>query len=237
MKRLLVAIRFLTRLPTPPVASDAADFAGSIRWFPLVGLLIGVIVAAAAWLGLHVDAWTGALSALVLWVAVTGALHLDGLGDIADGAGAAHRDRARLLAVLADPHVGSFGVVAIGVQLLAKLVLLHAVLDREPVWPLVPIPFAARIAPLVWAYVLPPLHDGLGARFAESVRIRDLIGWAAILLGAAIVEPALLATILLVPAWALWIRTRIGGLSGDGHGAGIEIVETGLLVALACLLR
>ena len=65
--------------------------------------------------------------------------------------------------------------------------------------------------------------------------MRDLIGWAAILLGAAIVEPALLATILLVPAWAWWIRTRIGGLSGDGHGAGIEIVETGLLLAAACL--
>ncbi|MFM9449620.1 adenosylcobinamide-GDP ribazoletransferase, partial [Streptomyces acidiscabies] len=77
------------------------------------------------WLGAQRDPWAGALFALVGWVGVTGALHLDGLGDMADAAGAAHGDRARLSAVLADPHIGSFGVVAIALQLLAKLVLLR----------------------------------------------------------------------------------------------------------------
>src|SRR3546814_8307920 len=68
---------------------------------------------------------------LVRPVAVTGALHLDGLGDIADGSGAAHKDRERLLAVLGDPHAGSFAVVAIALQLIAKLVLLHALIERD----------------------------------------------------------------------------------------------------------
>src|SRR3546814_16484975 len=71
------------------------------------------------------------LAALIRWVAVTGALHLDGRGDIADGSGAAHKDRERLLAVLGDPHAGSFAVVAIALQLIAKLVLLHALIERE----------------------------------------------------------------------------------------------------------
>lgn len=235
VRRFLVAVQFLTTLPTPRVASDAADFAASMRWFPAVGALIGGLVAAAAWLGLHIDPWSGALAALIAWVAVTGALHLDGLGDVADGIGAAHGDRTRLLAVMADPHVGSFGVVAIALQLLAKLVLLHAVLAAGPVWPVIAIPLAARIGPLVWARFLPPLHDGLGARFAAIVGPRDLIGWGAILIGGAVVVPGLLATLALVPLWGGWLHRRIGGISGDGHGAGIEVVETGLLLAVACL--
>jgi len=235
MKRLIVAVQFLTRLPTPAIASDAEDFAASIRWFPAVGALIGALVAGAAWLGLHIDAWTGALAALVAWVAATGALHLDGLGDVADGAGAAHADRDRMLAAMADPHVGSFGVVAIGLQLIAKLVLLHAVLAIAPVWLLVPIPFAARIGPLIWARFLPSLHEGLGARFAHAVRWRDIAGWGAVLLGVAVVSPALLATLLLIPAWGWWVRRTLGGISGDSHGAGIELVETGLLLACACI--
>ncbi len=230
-----MAIQFLTRLPTPRVASDAADFAAAIRWFPAVGALIGGLVAGAAWLGQHVDPWTAALAGLVAWVAVTGALHLDGLGDVADGAGAAHGDRSRMLAAMADPHVGSFGVVAIGLQLIAKLVLLHAVLTTLPVWTLIPIPFAARIGPLVWARWLMPLHDGLGARFAHAVRAQDIAGWGAVLLGLAVPVPALLGAVFLIPAWGWWLRRRLGGISGDGHGAGIELVETGLLFACACL--
>lgn len=235
MKGLIVAVQFLTRLPTPRVTSDAGDFAASMRWFPAVGMLIGMIVAGAGWIGLHVDPWTGALAALAAWIGVTGALHLDGLGDIADGAGAAHGDRVRLLAAMADPHIGSFGAVAIGLQLCAKLVLLHAVLAAGPAWWVVPIPFAARIGPLVWARWLPSLHEGLGARFAGIVRPRDIIGWSAILIAVAVAMPGLLATLLLVPAWGWWLQRRIGGISGDGHGAGIEIVETGLLLAFACL--
>jgi adenosylcobinamide-GDP ribazoletransferase len=235
MRRFFVAIQFLTRLPTPRIASDAEDFAASIRWFPAVGMLVGAFAGGAAWLGLQSDPWIGALAALATWVAVTGALHLDGLGDVADGAGAAHGDRGRMLAAMADPHVGSFGVVAIVLQILAKLVLLHIVLASAPPWVIVPIPFAARIGPLVWARWLPSLHEGLGARFAHAVRVQDVIGWVAILIGVAVWVPMLLTSVALIPLWGFWLLRRLGGISGDGHGAGIELVETGLLLACACL--
>jgi len=232
MRRLLIAIQFLTRLPTPRVAMRAEDFALSMRWFPAVGAIIGAIVASALWLGTRIDPWTGAMAGLAAWVLVTGALHLDGLGDLADGLGAAHGDRSRLLAVMADPHVGSFAVVAIGLQLIAKLVLLHALIVAGTPWAaLLLIPFAARIGPLVWTRWLPPLHAGLGARFAGAVRWRDLIGWGLLLLAGTIVAPGLLAVLLLIPAFGLWLRRAIGALSGDGHGAGIELIETGLLLA------
>ncbi|TVV74977.1 adenosylcobinamide-GDP ribazoletransferase [Sphingomonas solaris] len=233
MRRLIVAIGFLTRLPVPIVVADADDFAGAIRCYPLVGLLVGAGVASAGWLGTMIDPWAGALAALAAWVAITGALHLDGLADLADGLGAAHGDRTRLLAVMADPHVGSFGVVALVLQLLAKLVLLHAVAPIGWV-PLMLVPFAARIGPLAWARWLPPLKPGgLGASVAAAVRRRDLTGWALLLAAGAVAAPALLATPLLIGAIGLWLRRRLGGITGDAHGAGIELVETGLLVALA----
>lgn len=231
MKRLIVAFGFLTRLPMPRVDVGAEDFAAAIRFYPIVGLAIGALVAAAGWLGALVDPWTGACAALLAWIAVTGALHLDGLADLADGLGAAHGDRTRLLAVMVDPHIGSFGVVAIVGQMLAKLVLLHAI---GMSWGLILVPFAARTGPLVWAKLLPPLRPGgLGAAVADAVRAHDLLGWGLLLALAAVAMPALFVLPLLVLGVAAWLRRTLGGVTGDAHGAGIEIVETGLLVALA----
>lgn len=236
MKRLIVAFGFLTRLPMPQIAVDGDDFAAAIRCYPLVGLVVGGLVALAGWAGGMIDPWLGALAALLLWVAVTGALHLDGLADLADGCGAAHRDRERLLAVMADPHIGSFGVVAIVLQLLAKLVLLHGVTGYG--WVAVALlPFAARIGPLAWARWLPPLKAGLGAAVAGAVRTRDLVGWGLLLCGAAVFVPALAATPLLILGWGWWLKRRIGGVTGDCHGTGIELVETALLIALVIVGR
>ncbi|HEX7741848.1 MAG TPA: adenosylcobinamide-GDP ribazoletransferase, partial [Sphingobium sp.] len=183
MRRLVLALQLMTSLPLPVVRADEGDFAAAIRWFPAAGLAVGAAVAAALWLGSRVDPWTGALLALLVWVAMTGALHLDGLGDIADGAGAAHGDRARLSAVLADPHIGSFGVVAIVLQLLSKLVLLRLWAELLPPWGLIGVAMVARIGPLAWTLWLPPLHEGLASRFRQGVAPAHLIGWGVAALG------------------------------------------------------
>ncbi|WP_157217821.1 adenosylcobinamide-GDP ribazoletransferase [Flavisphingomonas formosensis] len=229
MKGPILALQFLTRLPLPRVEADAGDFAASMRWFPAAGIVIGAILAAAAWGGARIDAWTGALAALAAWVLVTGALHLDGLADLADAHGAIHKGRERLLAVLADPHVGSFGVVAVVVQLIAKLVLLHGLVAAGAPAVLILIPFAARISPLAWTLWLPPLHEGLASRFRAAVRWRDVILWSLPCAAAAWFAPALLVAPVLIAAWGLKVRRTLGGISGDAHGAGIEMVETGLL--------
>lgn len=235
MKGLIVAIQFLTRLPAPRITVTNDEFARSIRWFPAAGLIVGLFVAGAAWLGALIDGWAAAWLALLAWVTVTGALHLDGLGDIADAAGGGHKtadnSKEHLLAILADPHVGSFGVVAIAVQLIGKLVLLHALINDGDYVALLLIPLAARIGPLLWTRLLPPLHEGLGARFHGAVRPVDLVCWAGIWLISSWFAPGLLAAPVLMLCWAWWLRRTIGGLSGDGHGAGIELSETGLLLA------
>lgn len=229
MKGFVVALQFLTRLPLPGLNVSDAEFAASMRWFPAVGVVVGGVVwfgsVPAAWL----DPWVGAFTSLLCWVLMTGALHLDGLGDVADTAGAAHKDPERLRGVLADPHVGSFAVVAIGLQLLAKLVLIHALLGKVLPYVLLAVPFAARIGPLVWARWLPPLHEGLGSRFRDAVRPIDLALWGVLLLVVSWFIPGLLAAPVLIALWGWYLNRRLGGISGDGHGAGIELVETGLL--------
>jgi adenosylcobinamide-GDP ribazoletransferase len=231
MKGLIIAIQFLTRLPMPRVGVTNAEFAASIRWFPAVGLIIGTMVAATGWIGAQIDPWAGALAALICWVAVTGALHLDGLGDIADAAGAAHKDRDRLIAVLADPHVGSFAIVAIVTQLLCKLVLLRLLIEAQAYVAIALIPLAARIGTLFWTRYLPPLHEGLGALFRHAVCPYDLILWTALLVGATFLSPSLWIAPAAWLLWAWWLRRRIGGISGDGHGAGTEVTESLLLLA------
>lgn len=231
MKGLIVAIQFLTRLPTPRIAVSSDEFAASMRWFPAVGLIVGAFVTGAAWAGTQIDPWTGALSALIIWVAVTGALHLDGLGDIADASGAVHKDRERMIAVLGDPHVGSFAVVAIALQLLAKLILLHALLNIQAFAAIALVPFAARIGPLVWSRAVPDLHAGLGSRFRNAVRPVDFVLWALALVAAAWLSPSLLVAPMAFLLWGWWLLRNIGGISGDGHGAGIELGESLLLAA------
>lgn len=234
IRSLIVALGFLTRLPLPRVEVSERDWAASIRCYPLAGLIVGAIVAAAGALGAARDPWLGALAALVSWIALTGALHLDGLSDLADALGAAHGDRARLLRVLAEPQVGSFGVVAITLQLLAKLVLLHA-LPPGGWWTLALVAAAARAGPLVWARWLPPLKPGLGATLSDAVRARDLASWSALLLVAGVLQPALFAALPLIGLYGWWLKRRLGAINGDAHGAGVELIETGLLVMVVAL--
>ena len=237
MKPLILALSFLTRLPMPRVEADESDFAAAIRLYPVAGLVIGAIVAGALRLGAIVDPWAGALAALIAWVWVTGALHLDGLADLSDGLGAAHGDRSRLLAVMADPHIGSFGVVTLVMQLLAKLVLLHAL--PLAAWPIVAlIPAAARVGPLIWARVLPPLRPGgLGALVSRAVRPFDMIAWIMVVLLLGLAYPPLVTAPLVIVALSLWFRRKLGGVTGDVHGAGIELTETALLLAAVLYAR
>lgn len=233
MKSLVLALQFMTRLPLPHVQADTRQVGQAIRWFPVAGLLVGLCIAGAAWLGGQRDPWAGALLALLAWVGMTGALHLDGLGDIADAAGAAHADRSRISQVLADPHIGSFGVTAIALQLLAKLVFLHLTLDAQSLLALLAVPIVARIGPLAWTLTLPPLHQGIAATFGAGANWPVLVVWLLVLLAAAWwIAPALLIAPLAMVLWGVWLKRTIGGISGDGHGAGIELVETVTLAAL-----
>lgn len=234
LRGLILAIQFLTRLPTPQVKDFRDDdLSRAAVYNPLVGAIIGALLALPLFL-IAERPWLAGVLTLLVWVWVTGALHLDGLGDVADAFGAAHRDPQRFLEVLKDPHMGVFGVVTLVMQLLLKFVLLTE-LAASPLWlGIVLVPAWARWGTLWLIRLLPPLHGaGLAERFSWQLSVRAVWLWALLLAAVtAFVAWPLLLTLLLVPLVAAWWRKRLGGISGDCLGASIEVTETLLLLAL-----
>ena len=229
------ALQFLTRLPAPRIAVfDPDDLSRSALWFPIVGAIVGTIVAAALWMGVQASPWIGALLALIAWVWVTGGLHLDGLSDIADALGVAHRSPERFLEVLRDPHIGAFGTIAIVLQLIAKLVLLAAIASPPALAAVILIAAWARWGAIVWSVTVTPLATGTGERFAWHIDRRAVVVEGAVLaVFSAWLAPLLLLALLVIPAIAAFWKYRIGGVTGDCLGAGIEVTETLLLLIIA----
>jgi adenosylcobinamide-GDP ribazoletransferase len=229
------ALQFLTRLPAPRFAEfNPEDLSRSAVWFPLIGVIVGVIVAAAVWAGGQGSPWIGALAGLVAWVWVTGGLHIDGLGDVADALAAAHRAPERFLEVLRDPHVGAFGAMAIGLQLIAKLVLLSEISAVPGLFALMLVPAWARWGTLVWSLTVPPLASGSGERFSWQISQPGTIAQGIVLAALSLwLAPILLVALVIVPAIAVYWRVRLGGITGDCLGASVEVTETLLLLAVA----
>lgn len=229
------ALQFLTRLPAPPISVfDPADLSRAALWFPLVGAIVGGIVATALWAGAQVNPWIGALLAVVAWVWVTGALHLDGLADVSDALAGTHRSPERFMQILRDPHVGAFGVVAIVLMLMAKLVLLAQIAGPAAALPLVLVAAWARLGLPIWSLLVPPLAGGSGEAFSRHIDARLIAAQGLILaLLTAWLAPVLLAALVVIPAIAAYWRYRLGGITGDCLGASVEVSETILLLLFA----
>lgn len=116
-------MRTLTVLPVP--GRDAEKLCDALPWFPVAGFLLGALLytAGRGALALMPSFWPQAAGLLVVagsaWL--TRGLHLDGLADCADGFGGAH-DKTKILAIMKDPRVGAFGVVALVIALLGQWV-------------------------------------------------------------------------------------------------------------------
>ncbi|MCI0435093.1 MAG: adenosylcobinamide-GDP ribazoletransferase, partial [Gemmatimonadetes bacterium] len=164
MEALRVAIQFFSRLPVPGGKRiRAVDVGASAAWVPAVGLLIGLVLAGLHFATADVDPWVSAYCTVFVWLWITGAMHVDGAADLADALGARHRDPDRFLAALRDPHLGTFGVLAVLCIVLAKLVALHVLAnDPQAVATLILIPAWTRLGALFWATRLSPLADGSG---------------------------------------------------------------------------
>ncbi len=230
---LILAVQFLTRIPTPQIRDFHDDDIGrSAPWFPVVGLIVGAAVAVPVEL-LSDRPQLAALVGLVVWVWITGALHIDGLGDVADALGASHRDPARYEIALKDPHMGAFGVVTVVLQLIAKFVLLSEAAAQDLTWVLVLVPAWARWGSLALPRLTTSLQAGLGERFAGHITWPTIALWAVALSAASVLtEPVLLVALPVAGVAAYYWHKRLGGVSGDGLGASTEITETLLLVAL-----
>ena len=241
---LTTAFHLLTRLPLGAVRADPAGVPAAThpaRCYPLVGLVVAVLAAAAfalaGWLAL--PAFLGAVAALAVAILVTGALHEDGLADVADGFGGG-RDRAAKLAIMRDSRIGTYGVLALILVLAARGGSLAA--TAEPALVAAGLLTAhalsrAGLAPLMWA--LPAARsDGLAAvtgRPGGSDVLTALIIGAAtalLLLDFAVAVTAILACAVAQWGLALQARRQIGGVTGDVLGAAQQLGEAAVLLVV-----
>jgi adenosylcobinamide-GDP ribazoletransferase len=237
------AARLLTRLPLgqPGAPAGAPPASHPSRCYPLVGAAVGVLAAAAfalaGWLAL--PPFAAALAALTVSILVTGALHEDGLADVADGFGGGH-DRARKLAIMRDSRIGTYGVLALILALAARGGSLTVLADP---WAAAAALIAAQglsragLATLMWA--LPPARsDGLAAatgRPGAADAVTALVIGVALtflLLDAGVALVAILACATLQAGLALQARRQIGGLTGDVLGAAQQLGEAAILLVV-----
>jgi adenosylcobinamide-GDP ribazoletransferase len=233
----VAAVGFLTRFPVGRIPPGSDDVARGALFFPLVGAGVGALVGLVAE---SLDGVLGAFLAAGLAVAfeavVTGAIHFDALADAADGLGAGSRERA--LEVMRDPSIGTFGALALALDLVLKIGALSLLAATEGAVLAVLGAFAlGRAAPLALAW-LPYARTGPGSGHAlTDGPVRPRVG--GLVLAGAIAAAAFgwealpvtgggLVAVLVVGTTA---RRRLGGVTGDVLGAGVELTTTGALLA------
>jgi adenosylcobinamide-GDP ribazoletransferase len=246
MKGFLAALQFLTIVPLPRRFSpDERALGGSLPFFPVVGLLIGAAVALADWgLGQLLPVPVTSVLAVILLIAASGGLHIDGLADTADGFFSA-RPRERILEIMRDSRTGPMGVAAIVCIVALKIALLASVTGPWRWWVLLLMPVAGRCALPIQMALLPYVRPegGLAGVFhANGSRGHAL--WALLFLvaagGLAGGWPGLIASIAafaLSLGVALWSSRKIGGLTGDTLGAACELTELGPALAAATMIH
>lgn len=257
------ALKFLTILPSPgypepglarptrvavgsatPVPADNSllEVGRSIAFFPLVGLIIGIILSLLYYV-LHTILPVPLASAIILaaLAIVTGAHHLDGLMDTCDGM-VAGKTKEERLAIMSDTRVGAFGIAGACLVLVIKYAAISSSLTPAM---LISFPVISRWA-LTGAMLMFPPAKTSGAGYA----VKSGAGWpgyllatlaalaVSILLNGLVMGTAILACVLALIYLAGLIFTRLyGGLSGDCYGALVEIGEVFALLMFIILAR
>jgi adenosylcobinamide-GDP ribazoletransferase len=242
---LLTAAGFLTRLPMPrPAEPRQANFARAYRVFPIIGAAIGAAVGLFC-LGLRasgVPDLAAATLALGAGAILTGALHEDGLADVADGFGGGH-DVAAKLAIMRDSRLGTYGALALLVSFVTKLSAIATLADGVVVTGLIAAHALARgVLPAMAMSLAYAREDGLAANAGrpDSATVATAGGLAFVIALLALPwSPALgaaLAAAVSAIGMAWLARRQIGGQTGDVLGAAEQIGETAILVLLAAAL-
>lgn len=262
MTSFLLAIQFLTRYPvplSPPVAYTPKRLGRATRYFPLVGLVVGLDLLFLRWLLEHFVLGAsqpllcaGLLLAYATWVADS--LHLDGLADAADGLASGRRGE-ELLAVMHDPRTGAFGVQATVLALLLKFALLHAI--KPGLWwalPLAPLfsrllaallchvrPYAGRPGSLSGGFIAGCQPDDAGAALGWTFGAFTALAGVAVWQGwadgrtCAMALAAGLGSLLLGWAASRGLQRRLGGISGDVIGLAVVVCDLACLAGLILL--
>jgi len=243
---IAACVGFYTRLPVSGGSSIGRTLADAQWAAPVAGLLVGLFVALSLWLAtaLGVPAGVAAALALAAGIVATGALHEDGLADVADGFGGGRTPDDKL-AIMKDSRIGTYGTLALGLSLVARWAALTAIAAAAPIIMVLAIVAAhavARAAIPAMMHLLPParpggLSAGVGRVGAGTALAAGLIGLFAMLASGfwfALLGVLLLAGVFLVLSELA--RRQIGGQTGDVLGALEQAGEIAVLALAATLL-
>lgn len=227
---IAVAFQFLTRLPIPSVGFAPEGLARSVKFFPLVGLVIGSSAALLQKaLAPHLGRPGCALAVLLYLVLITGCLHEDGLADVADSMGGWNIEQR--LKILHDSRLGSYGVTVLVLSLLSRAALLAALPLEHFTAYLISAHVLCRWSTLPLSRYLPPAGDGQGARIARMTSTASLIfgslftlAIVVVALKKAAIAPLLLAMVVPLLSGFFYMR-KFDGVTGDCFGATSQLTE------------
>ena len=229
---MLSAFQFMTRLPLPSVPDAPEPLARAAKFFPVVGLVIGLGAAGLnRVLSGHVSRSIIAITALTYLVLITGALHEDGLADAADGFGGGWT-KDRILLIMHDSRMGAFGVIALILSLLARYILLSELAAARFTSYVIVAHVLCRWSALPLGVLLRPARqDGQGTQIARRTSVLSLIFATGVtlvicywLLRKQMWLP-IAVTVALTLLTAAYYRSQIGGVTGDCFGATNQLAE------------
>ena len=245
----LAAVQFLTRIPVPTPSYSPDSLARSVKFFPVVGLLVGVSAALVhLLLASHFERIVAAFLVLTFLLLITGLIHEDGLADVADGFGGGW-NREKILLIMRDSRIGSYGAAALTLSLLSRILLLSSLpLEVVPQY-IIATRVLGQWTTLPLSFFLSPARarskdrtDGQGARIARMTSRGSLI--AGTIFSFAVVIALLRAraafaigsAIVVALASGLYFQKRIGGVTGDCFGAANQIAEVAVYLCGAWIV-
>ena len=244
LRGAIVAAQFLTRIPLSRRVVEAHELASATAWFPLIGALVGAGIAGVTWLVAPLIGLDAAIVAgLVFGALLTGAFHEDGLADSCDGLGGGFT-RERTLEIMRDSRIGSYGAVSLILLYAARFTLFR---ELGATALLLALPAASALGRAssvgLMAWLPNARTDGMADDVARALgRGTIAIGlltplvMAAVLTGSA--APALIAVSVVVTLVAgLYLRRRLGGITGDALGAVNVSVEIAAVAAAVAWTR
>ncbi len=250
---LAVAVQYFTRLPTPALHDfDPHWLSQSVRYFPIAGMLVGILGASVLWLCSQILPLSlAALLALAVMIAITGAFHEDGLADSFDALGG-HVSRERALEIMRDSRIGTYGAAALGIALLLRWQLMIALPVPATIMLLICAHTAARASAASLMASLPYVRieqDAKAKPVAQDLRAGNLLATLlfgiAPTLGGIVIAPnmmlpliaGLAAIIIMRLLCARWFRSRIGGYTGDTLGCCEQLGEIAYGLAFVAAMQ
>ncbi|MDD5432095.1 MAG: adenosylcobinamide-GDP ribazoletransferase [Candidatus Omnitrophica bacterium] len=245
MSRFLLALQFLTIFPIKIKSVSVKKLSGSLIYFPVVGLVIGLMLAALYTLLINLDFTSFATSVItvIALIIITGGMHFDGLADTFDAL-LSVRSKEEMLRIMRDPHIGVMGVLSIISIVILKIGLLSSIDVENTIKAIILMCALGRWSAVFLMFNFPYARsEGKAKVFIDGMNLNIFTLSAAIviLISAAIWQAKGLLILLVMTGvvylFGLLTKKKIGGITGDTLGAGIELAECAILFSFIILER